>query len=243
MIPKTVHYIWFGARKKPGKVITEINNWERLLPDYQIKEWNEFNYDLTKIKSSYVQQAIEKEMWAFVSDYVRLDILNKEGGIYLDTDVELLNSFNDLLNDKSFIGRESKYAFSTSVIGSEANQPWLNDLLMDYEKRLFINKEGHLDKTPNSKYILSFFMNKYKFDNLSQDRIRKIHNIVIYPACYFSPINFANQKKKISNKTIAIHHYSGTWKTPTARFKDCVLIFLSQIFGEKMVEMLKKRLK
>ncbi|WP_010006971.1 glycosyltransferase family 32 protein [Leuconostoc fallax] len=158
MIPKVIHYIWFGGKAKPNKIVQQIEQWRSILPDYQIKEWNETNYDIKNINVKYVQEALQENMWAFVSDYVRLDILNREGGIYLDTDVEILKSFDELLKNKAFIGRESKYAFSTAVIASEPKQRWLQQLLEDYSRRTFLIDKNVYDKTPNSKYILSFLL-------------------------------------------------------------------------------------
>ncbi|WP_273724496.1 glycosyltransferase family 32 protein, partial [Leuconostoc mesenteroides] len=110
MIPKTIHYVWFGGNEKPKSVLNAIETWRTNLPDYEIREWNELNYEVTENSPKYVQQAFKEKSWAFVSDYVRLDVLNQFGGIYLDTDVELLKGFDDLLDLKSFIGLESDFA-------------------------------------------------------------------------------------------------------------------------------------
>ncbi|MGL2197380.1 glycosyltransferase family 32 protein [Oenococcus oeni] len=236
-----IHYIWFGKQAKPSQVTKQIMGWQKMLPDYQIKEWNETNYDLTRVKSKYVQQAVATKMWAFVSDYVRLDILNKEGGIYLDTDVELIASFDDLLSHKAFIGRESQYAFSTAVIASEAHLPWLKDLLTDYHRRVFRKENGIIDKTPNSKYILYFFEHAYGFQNSKYLRPQTVNDVLLLPSTYFSPINFATHKRTRSSQTIAIHHYAGSWKTPAAKFKDFLLLILNFIFGEKLIEALKRK--
>lgn len=243
MIPKKIHYIWLGGQAKPNSVIKQIDSWKQKLPDYQIKEWNETNYDFSKIKSKYIQQAIQKKMWAFVSDYVRLDILNEEGGIYMDTDVEVLKNFDDLLNNKSFIGRESQYTLSTATIGSKPGQPWLNDLIQDYDQRTFISSNGTLDKKPNSKYILSYFVSKYGFHNTVSDKKQVINGVTIYPITYFSPMNFLNHKMNVSDNTVVVHHYSGTWKSPSSRFKDAVLMILNLLLSENVVESLKRKLK
>ncbi|MBU7454889.1 glycosyltransferase family 32 protein [Leuconostoc fallax] len=238
MIPKVIHYIWFGGKAKPNKIVQQIEQWRSILPDYQIKEWNETNYDIKNINVKYVQEALQENMWAFVSDYVRLDILNREGGIYLDTDVEILKSFDELLKNKAFIGRESKYAFSTAVIASEPKQRWLQQLLEDYSRRTFLIDKNVYDKTPNSKYILSFFIKNYNFNNLENQQL--VNGVMIYPSTYFSPINFATHKTNISKETLTIHHYSGTWKSNSAKLKDMILIALTRLFGEAIIERIKK---
>ncbi|MCT3075006.1 glycosyltransferase [Leuconostoc citreum] len=238
MIPKTIHYTWFGKKDKPKEVVDQINQWKKVLPDYQIKEWNEKNYDLYAVKCDYVRQAIKANMWAFVSDYVRLDILNSEGGIYLDTDVEVITSFNPLLINHNFIGMESNYAFSTAVIGSESNQEWLKELLADYSIRSFQMDNGQFDKIPNSKYIFSFFQEKYNFR--FSEQIQSINKVKIYPVSYFSPINYSTQKKTITDNTFSIHHYSGTWKSRSSKIKDLILLFLSRLIGENRLENIKK---
>lgn len=239
MIPKTIHYIWFGGREKPVSVLNQIEQWKKKLPDYQIKEWNEETYDFQSQKNRYVQEALNHKMWAFVSDYVRLDVLNREGGIYLDTDVEILKTFDDLLEDScGFLSMESEYAFSTAVIGSSANQRWLEELLDDYFHRDFKIGNNKFDMTPNSKYLYNFFSKRYGFQNNLVGQ--EVGGIMIYPATYFSPINFATKKNSISTNTYTIHHYSGTWKSKTSKIKDIVILTLTIIFGEKIVEKLKK---
>ncbi|WP_270333572.1 glycosyltransferase family 32 protein [Ligilactobacillus acidipiscis] len=239
MIPRIIHYTWFGGAEKPKRVKQQIESWKFKLPDYHFIEWNESNYDISTINSKYVQEAYEKQMWAFVTDYVRLDVLRQYGGIYLDTDVQVIKSFDSLLEQGSFIGKESEYTLCTAVIGAEPNSKWLIDLLLDYDKRSFKRKDGGVDKTPNSKYLLQFFgiSSSSQVNNFS-----KIEGVKFYPFDFFSPINFATGEKKITNNTYAIHHYSGTWKNKRGKSKDFILRVITRLIGEKKVERLKRYL-
>lgn len=237
MIPKIIHYTWFGGNEKPIKVKNQIAEWKRKLPDYQFIEWSEGNYDLNATNTRYVQQAYESNMWAFVTDYVRLDVLNRYGGIYLDTDVKVIKSFDSLLEQKSFIGKESEFTLCTAVIGAESNSGWLKTLLKKYEERSFRSQSGNLDKLPNSKYLLHFF----GVNSSSQiDDFSICKGVKIYPAEFFSPLNFANGEKRVTKNTYAIHYYSGTWKSKGSKIKDQVVRVVTHFIGEQKVNRIKK---
>ncbi|WP_259705680.1 glycosyltransferase family 32 protein [Weissella confusa] len=232
MIPKIIHYVWFGGNEKPKSVLNDIETWRTNLPDYEICEWNELNYELTENSPKYVQQAFKEKSWAFVSDYVRLDVLNQFGGIYLDTDVELLKGFDDLLDLKSFIGLESDYALSTAVIGSEAHQTWTEMAIKDYQTRSFFNDAGRKDKTPNSLYLFELLGGKSSkyFDR-------------VFPATFFSPISFTTGAVNITSETVAVHHFSGTWKNRRSKIKDLIMRRIAKLLGESTFERVRKYLK
>lgn len=230
MIPKKIHYLWFGGKEKPDRVLSQIDEWQSKLPDYEIIEWNETNYELP-MDIQYVREAYEARQWAFVTDYVRLDILNEHGGIYLDTDVEIVGDFTPLLHNKSFMGMESYQVLCTAVIGTEANQPWLEALLSDYEGRQFVRSNGNYDMTPNSKYIWQFLS---KFQG---------NKPLILTADVFSPLSYATRQMQITENTITIHHYAGEWKTSTSLMKDRVMVLANRLLGEKLVVTLKNKIK
>ena len=113
MIPKIIHYCWFGGKPFPSAVQKCIDSWKKYLPDYEIREWNETNYDLDKCK--FAKEAYDQKKWAFVTDFVRLDVVYQYGGIYFDTDVEVIKSFDDLLNNKAFLGFDDDCMFNTGL--------------------------------------------------------------------------------------------------------------------------------
>ena len=159
-IPKIIHYCWVGNKPKPQEVLNYIESWKKILPDYEIKEWNEENFDFRNA-CSYAKEACEEKKWAFVTDYMRLSILYQYGGIYLDTDVELLKRFDELLNQPAFMCYECSFAVCTAVIGAEKHSKIIGDLLQSYNKRKFRQNDGRLDIMPNSRYIFDYLTNNY----------------------------------------------------------------------------------
>lgn len=225
MIPKIIHYVWLGDSEKPESVKSNIANWRVKLPDYEFVEWNNDTISAVADKSVYVREACEEKAWAFVSDYIRLWALWTQGGIYLDTDVEVLQSFDPLLHYESFVGKEASETICTAVIGAQKGCQWLQDSLIKYNDRHFI-LDGKLDKMPNSKYLFQV-INQYK-------------SVTILPEDFFSPIHFGTKRKNVTASTYTIHHYSGTWKTKGEKFKDRILIMLNVIVGEKRIGRLRE---
>lgn len=238
MIPKKIHYCWFGNNSKPDSVIAMIKQWQQILPDYEIIEWNETNYPLIKLTDvPYVQEAFKKQRWAFVTDYVRLAVLDEQGGIYLDTDVELLQSLDSFRNETSFIGAESDNTLCTAVIGATPGTPWIKSCLTLYKRRHFIDNQGNEDTMPNSKYLMNYFRDNYGYK--TSNSIERKADVTIYPKFFFSPINYATNRTNISEQTVAIHHYSGTWKSKASVKKDKIMAYVTRVLGEKLVERIK----
>ena len=146
-IPKKIHYCWFGNNELPEEQKKYIETWKKHCPDYEIKEWNEKNFDINSNK--YVKEAYEAKKFAFVSDYVRLHALYNEGGIYMDTDIEVLKSFDVFLKHTAFIGFEDLKHIGTGVIGAEKGNKWIRLLLKDYDNISFYTKNGEIDLTTN----------------------------------------------------------------------------------------------
>lgn len=206
MIPKTLHYCWFGNGKKSELVQKCIQSWKKAMPDYTIIEWNESNSDITANK--YISEAYSANKWAFVSDYIRLRVLFEYGGIYLDTDVETLKSFDAFLNNEAFTGFESNDSIITAVIGAEKNNAFLKTVLDAYAERSFIKEDGSFDMTTNVTFISKFFLeNGLKPNGKEQD----ILGFRIYPQAYFSPNNFLRILNRIPAQTYSIHHFEGSW--------------------------------
>ena len=208
MIPKIIHYCWFGRNPKPKDVLEYIETWKRHNPDYEIKEWNEDNFDIHCCK--YVWEAYNAKKYAFVSDYARLYALYTEGGIYLDTDVEVRKSFDSLLGNKSFVGWEDNF-LGTGILAACKEQKWVKDILDTYEGEPFIYWNGKLNCHPNP-YRLNDVLKRYglkqthAYDVLEDD-------IAIYPIEILCANNHEKREYVITDNTISIHHYSGTWSS------------------------------
>lgn len=194
MIPKIIHYCWFGRNEKSDLIKQCINSWKFNLPNYEIVEWNEDNFDIQV--NFFVKEAYLKKKWAFVSDYVRAYALYKFGGIYLDTDVEIRNSLNVFLHHGAFSGFEEKGFPFTALWGSEKGHNWPK-MIIDYYDALEIFTE----KT-NTRIVSDFLVNSYNVD-LNKDEIQLLKDdVCIYPSNYFC-LNI--------DHNYAVHHFSGSW--------------------------------
>lgn len=139
MIPKIIHYCWFGGKPKPDGVLKCIESWRRCCPDYEIREWNEGNFNVSSL--TYTSEAYNSGKWAFVSDVARLHALINHGGIYLDTDVELIRSFDHILDNNAFVGFEGSRFIATAVMGSVQGNTTMIDFFKLYEDANFVNGE------------------------------------------------------------------------------------------------------
>lgn len=212
MIPKIIHYCWFGNGSKSDLVRQCIDSWKRIMPEYNIIEWNESNTDIAS--NHYIREAYEAKKWAFVSDYVRLSALLENGGIYLDTDVEVFKTFDAFLDNHAFMGFESNDSLVTAVIGAEKNNASIRDILDAYNKRHFINQDGSLDMTTNVTFISEYFLQRGMIPNGKQQDVLEFK---IYPQIYFSPNNVSRIWGRISSKTYSVHHFEGSWNGKSSK--------------------------
>ena len=210
MIPKIIHYCWFGGKPMPELAQKCIESWNRHLLNYDMRLWNEDNFDMASAPQ-YVQEAYAAKKYAFVSDYVRLLALERDGGVYLDTDVEVLRSFDSLLSDIAFIGLEESKALlpGTCVMGCEAHCSWVKDMLMTYDNARFIREDGTMDMTTNvmrlgNRMVEGGLQHERKIQYLPQWGLR------VYTHDYFSPITSTRVMRKSKN-TYCIHRFAGTW--------------------------------
>ena len=223
MISKIIHYCWFGKGEMPELVQKCITSWRTNMPDWEYRLWNEASLSLTlsplkgredcwlEYMPAYVQEAYAAKKYAFVSDYVRLWALEREGGLYLDTDVEVLRSFEPLLNDTAFIGLEESFALlpGTCVMACEAHCQWVKDMLATYDDTHFILKDGTLYMTTNvqrlgERMLQGGLVRERKVQYLPQWGMR------VYTHDYFSPITSTRVMRKTKN-TYCIHRFAGTW--------------------------------
>lgn len=214
MIPKTIHYCWFGANEKPEIVQKCIKSWEKWCPDFEIREWSEKNYDISKAPL-YVRQAYEVKKWAFVTDYARLEIMYNYGGIYLDTDVELLRPLDDFLQYDGFFSFDDKAFIATGLgFGCQKQADILVELMADYQTIPFLLDDGTYDLTPCSKRNTRVFL---RHGLKQENSFQMIGNIAFFPSEYFSPISFRDLVLRQTENTVAIHWYAATWHTKHAK--------------------------
>lgn len=205
---KKIHYCWFGGKKLPKKVKKCIETWKKFLPDYEIIEWNESNFDINMCE--FVKQAYANKKWAFVSDYVRIFALYNEGGIYFDTDMKITKDISDIVKNDMFLGYEDSGYIGTAVIGvSEKNNKYVKEIL-DYYNNI---KEFNCEIIYNyaNPIIISKILKKYnKIEN--DDGITVIdNNIYIYPRDYFYPLSYNFQEQVFTKNTCMVHLFNATW--------------------------------
>ena len=228
-IPKIIHYCWFGGNPLPDDVKKYIESWKKYCPEYKIKEWNETNFDINF--NDYVKEAYQAKKWAFVSDIARIVALYNEGGIYLDTDVEVLKSFNDFLNNNSFFGFESDKAISTAIMGAEKHFFVFKEFLNYYKNKHFIKEDGTYDLTTNVVVLTNIFC---KHNIVFNNKTQNIDNIYLYSSEYFSPKDFETGDIKITNNTYTIHNYSESWHSNNDKKLIALRRKVNKIFGKKI---------
>jgi mannosyltransferase OCH1-like enzyme len=203
LIPKIIHYFWFGGNPVPEEYQKNIDGWKRLNPEYEIRCWNEDNYDFSSI--AYTKEAYQsgKEFLMFVTDYARLDVLYRYGGIYLDTDVELIKPLDELLYNKAFIGiEENSQLNSGSAIGAVPGHQMIRKLMECYEKLHFLDESGKIQKKFNTYHETKCFIeNGYRMVN----KYQVVNDMVCFPRDLFMPICFAGMEDCYTEKTISVH--------------------------------------
>lgn len=222
MIPKIIHYCWFGRNPLPELATKCIESWKKFLPDYEIKEWNEDNYDVHK--NPYISQAYDAKKYAFVSDYARFDILYQHGGIYFDTDVEVIKDLTPILEKGAFAGTEGVGALNAGLgIACPAGMEIFKEVLDSYQEDRFINENGSL----NLKTIVTRVSDiLYKYGFKAEDTIQEIKGITIYPIEYFCPKSYTTGKLNLTENTYTIHHFDGSWQSTTSKIKLKIMRFL-----------------
>ena len=245
MIPKIIHYCWFGKNEKSGLINECIESWKKYMPDYKIIEWNEDNFDVNIC--TYTKQAYDSQKWAFVSDYARLYALYNVGGIYFDTDVEVLKSLDPFLSQQAFTGYEVNDCPITAVMGAEKENHIIGELLKYYDDKCFFNKDGSYNIITNTVIISDYF----KAAGFKADGTKKsLQGFVVYPQIYFCPNNISRIWKKNSPKSYTIHHFDSSWrskeietKTLFGRIKRYVIGWLRNNLGSKKYANLSGKIK
>ena len=207
MIPKIIHYCWFGNKEMPKKDLQNIEGWRKLCPDYQIVRWDESNYDINKNK--YMAECYSVPKWGFVPDYVRTDIIYNYGGFYFDTDVELIRPLDEFLEEKCIMGFEKNDSVNHGHgFAAEKGHFIIKELLDFYNSIHFINKDGSLNMTASPVYITKLLVKHGLKLNNKEQIIDSIH---VYPSEYFCPKDYLTGDINITEKTISIHHFNLSW--------------------------------
>lgn len=216
LIPKVIHYCWFGGNELPSIANKCIESWKKYCPDYEIKEWNESNFDIKE--NLYAYEAYTEKKWAFVSDYARLKVVYDYGGIYLDTDVELLRAFDSLLSNSCFLGTEisteGSYINTGLGFGAEKGNEAVKLMLDEYEGIHYMFSNGVID-TKNCPVRNTDAIKKmgYVFAN----NVWRRDGIAVYPPEYFSPKDYITGETKITKNSYSVHHYSALWLSDADR--------------------------
>lgn len=239
MIPKIIHYCWFGNGEKPQKVNECIKSWEKYCPDYEIIEWNEKNFDVNCMR--FTKGAYKEKKYAFVSDVARLFAIYQMGGIYMDTDVEVLKNMDDLLGDKGFIGFENDdYVNTGQIVAAEKNFDIIKQMINRYEQETFYNDDGSLNilgcPRVNTEILLK--------NGLVQNGKKQIVNsMVVYPADFFNPLDSSTDLLKVTENTYSIHWYSQSWCSKKDRIRSKIVRRLHRVFGMNFLRKFKRNKK
>lgn len=240
MIPKIIHYCWFGRGQKSELILRCIDSWKRYCPDYEIVEWNEDNFDVNS--TLYTAQAYEAKKWAFVSDYARLCALETHGGIYLDTDMELLKPIDEFLENQGMLAFEAKDFVCLGIIGTEKDHPFIKLLKADYEAIRFRYEDGSLETMTNVQRMRQHLLKGGLKNNGKQ---QTVCGMEIYPQKFFFPYNFGMIWNRLPKDAYSVHHATGSWKNDEIQhntlktFKICLVNKARNIVGTDFLVRLK----
>lgn len=246
MIPKIIHLCWLSGDPYPPKIAKCLKSWEKYLSDYEIILWDTKRFDLNS--SDWVRQAFETKKYAFAADYIRFYALYNFGGIYLDSDVEVLRDFDDLLDLPYFIGAEKAQTPEAAIIGAEKGCDWIKQCLDYYNNRFFVKEDGSFDirKLPE---IMVEQINKLKplrvlslKESLDIRELDMQNEVLEFNDVFFSPKVFDSREVEITPYTYAIHHYQNSWFSPKAKAYYRFRAFLVKLFGLAFVRKLEKLL-
>ena len=240
MIPKIIHYCWFGKGAMPDLVERCIASWHTYMPEWELKAWTEDNFDISAAPQ-YVQEAYAARKYAFVSDYVRLWALEREGGLYMDVDFEVYRPFDDLMEQyDAFAGYEGskRNPVMMGVIAAKAHHPWIQGMLQTYADRAFVLADGSLDMTPNTGYFLDWMLKRGFKNNGKEQDFMGVH---ILPVEYFCPVLTTGENLR-SERTYCEHKGLHSW-SGNGGWKAKVLSILPPSWKTKLIKLKRKILR
>lgn len=238
-IPKIIHYCWFGSAPLPKSARRCIGSWRQFFPDYEIREWNESNFDVNAVP--YTREAAERRQWAFVSDYARFWILYNYGGLYFDTDVQVIKSMDDVLSAGPFMGIE-RGVESVGVnpglgLAAVPGMELYKDVLDHYSSLRFVDERG--ERLPGT--VVKHTTDVLKGHGFAEeDRVQRLAGVIVYPNDYFNPLDDATGRLSITDNTRSIHFYSKTWIENYGPVRIWITRRLHRIFGIYGLQGLKK---
>lgn len=230
MIPKKIHYCWFGGNPLPDDAKKCIESWKRFCPDYEIIEWNEENFDINC--NTYVKEAYESKKFAFVTDYVRLYAMCTYGGIYMDTDVEVVKNLDEFLTHRAFSGFESVNSIPTGIMASEPDYDLFKKLLSYYDDKHFINSDGSYNTITNTVTITEMCK---EYGLILNNQYQVLNGFALYPNDYFCPVDHETGILKKTKNTAAIHWFAMSWVDEKDRKKARFTRLLHRAFGAKFI--------
>ena len=240
MIPKIIHFCWLSNDDYPKLTKKCIESWKKKLPDYEFMLWDTEKFDINS--TLWTKQAYETGKYAFAADYIRLHAINTYGGIYFDSDVEVLKSFNDLLHLPYFIGSQCDGFIEPAVFGAHKGADWIQHCLEYYHDRAFIKKDGSLDQEILPVLMQSIIEKSKKIVQLNINEIASIESLIsdktalfLFPYEYFSPKNHQTRELFKSEHTYAIHHYNHSWFSLTNVLRLEVIKLIGLEWTEKII--------
>lgn len=241
MIPKMIHYCWFGGNPLPKDIKKYMETWRKFFPDYEIKEWNERTFDVNCCQ--FVREAYEAKKWAFVSDYVRVSVMYQYGGIYLDTDIEVRNDISPYLNKNCnmLLGFEAEDSVMTAFFAAVPHNEFIKELLDYYCATPFRHEDGSFNVTPNPVLFTAALKKRGLILDGTAQRFAEEYDI--YPYDYFNAFNIAYQKYHITEHTCMVHHCIGSWQTPRDRMRQKLKSLLLSVIGQQNFMKLKQLIK
>ena len=226
-IPKIIHYCWFGGHDLSANELRCIESWKKMFPDYEIVRWDECNFQLTE--NRYVAQAAEREKWAFVSDYARFDILYKHGGLYFDTDVEVISPMDDIVARGPFMGVETAPANKQTItvnpglgLGAIPGMELYREVLESYAEP-FVNNDGTLNEETIT-VRLTRILKAHGLQNVAD--VQCVRGVKVYPADFFNPKDFLTGEIRRTVNTRSIHHFAMSWYSEPDMYKHDIVVWL-----------------
>lgn len=211
VIPQVIHCCWFGGKPLTPLAQKCIESWNKYLPEYPIITWNEKTFDVDSVP--FTQEAYNCKKYAFVSDYVRLWALYHYGGIYMDTDVEVIKDLDKFMNFQAFSGFEQKNYMPTGIMAAVPHHPWIHRMLEHYRGRSFFNPDGTMDLKPNVIFMTELAEKEFGLKRGNELQILK-DDVHIFPNDYFCPMVWETREIKLTPNTHTIHHFAYSWKEP-----------------------------
>lgn len=232
MIPKIIHYCWFGRGEMPKLMKKCIKSWKKYCPDWEIVRWDEDSFDVNS--TLWTKQAYEAKKYAFVADYVRLKALCDNGGVYLDTDQELIKPLTPFMTHPAFLGFMDHQNVSAGVIGAEKGHPVIYKMLGYYTDRAFLTEDGQ-DIKPNTNWMTDVLI---EHGLIIDDSYQELGDIVVYPQTYFCPTSCVSIQDLTGPNTVSLHHWAMTWRTDKAK-KDFARVKRHQKWWYRALEWLR----